>query len=56
LNPNYLPEWSRFAEADAAATSLGAWPEVDGRRAVALYNALGQMYAQRILEKEKNAA
>lgn len=56
LNPNYLPEWSRFAEADAAATSLGAWPGADGRKAVALFDALGRMYAQRILEKEKNAA
>jgi chromosome partitioning protein len=55
LNPSYLPEWSRFAEADAAATSVSAWSGAEARRAVALYDALGRVYSEQILRSKKEA-
>lgn len=38
LNPLYIPEWSRFAEADAAAVSLSDWNGRNGGKPVALYD------------------
>lgn len=38
FNPNYIPEWSRFAEADA--TFLSAWSDRNSRKTLALYDAL----------------
>jgi chromosome partitioning protein len=49
LNPSYIPEWSRFAEADAAAVSLSAWSDKAGRKTVALYDAVARIYIERFL-------
>ncbi|KRE28234.1 ParA family protein [Agromyces sp. Soil535] len=56
LNPPYLPEWSRFAEADAAAVSLGAWNDRNGRKTVALYDAVARIFRTRLLEAKGAAA
>jgi chromosome partitioning protein len=55
LNPNFIPEWSRFAEADAAATSLSAWNDRNGRKTLALYDALADRYSQALLTAEAAA-
>lgn len=55
LNPNFIPEWSRFAEADAAATSLSAWSDRNSRKTLALYDALADRYSQAILTAEAAA-
>ncbi len=56
LNPNWIPEWSRFSEADAAATSLTAYGDQKGRETVAIYDALARVYTARILNTKKDAA
>jgi chromosome partitioning protein len=56
LNPPYLPEWSRFAEADAAATSLTSWNDRNSRKTVALYDALAKKYERTFLVPERTAA
>lgn len=56
LNPNYIPEWSRFAEADAAAASLSAWDDRNARKTVSLYDSLARVYLKRISEKTQVAA
>jgi len=55
LNPNFIPEWSRFAEADAAATSLSAWSDRNSRKTLALYDALADRYSQELLTAEAAA-
>lgn len=49
LNPNFIPEWSRFAEADAAATSLNAWRDRNSRKTVAVYDALAKRFIASLL-------
>lgn len=56
LNPAYLPEWSRFAEADAAAVSLAAWNDRNGRKTVALYDAAARIFKAQLLEAKGAAA
>lgn len=56
LNPAYIPEWSRFAEADAAAVSLSGWNDRNGRKTVALYDAVARTYIARFLSVEEVAA
>lgn len=46
----YLPSWSRFAEADAAAASLSAWRDDRGRQTTGLYDELAQTFIKRIIE------
>lgn len=55
LNPNFIPEWSRFAEADAAATSLSAWSDRNSRKTVALYDALADRFIQSLLSSKEAA-
>ncbi|MDM7886597.1 AAA family ATPase [Curtobacterium sp. RHCKG23] len=55
LNPNYIPEWSRFAEADAAATSLSAWSDRNSRKTLALYDALASRFTAALLTSEAAA-
>ncbi|RFA06828.1 hypothetical protein B7R21_18140 [Subtercola boreus] len=52
VNPSYLPEWSRFAEADAAAASLTAWSDRNSRKTVGLYDALATKYIAELLPEE----
>lgn len=56
LNPHYIPEWSRFAEADAAAASLSEWTDRNGRKTVALYDQLASTYESRFLNAKGVAA
>lgn len=56
LNPSYIPEWSRFAEADAAAVSLSDWSDRNGRKTVALYDAVARTYLARFLGTKGMAA
>jgi chromosome partitioning protein len=55
LNPSYIPEWSRFAEADAAAVSLSDWTDRNGRKTVALYDAVARTYLARFLGTKEKA-
>jgi chromosome partitioning protein len=55
LNPNFIPEWSRFAEADAAATSLSAWSDRNSRKTMALYDALADRFTQTLLSSKEAA-
>lgn len=55
LNPNFIPEWSRFAEADAAATSLNAWRDRNSRKTVAIYDALADRFIRSLLGSEAAA-
>ena len=55
LNPNFIPEWSRFAEADAAATSLSAWRDRNSRKTVAIYDALADRFIRSLLGSEAAA-
>lgn len=56
LNPPHIPEWSRFAEADAAAASLSDWNDRNGRKTVALYDAVARTYEARFLSAKGIAA
>ncbi|MBG6240101.1 chromosome partitioning protein [Mycetocola sp. CAN_C7] len=56
LNPPYIPEWSRFAEADAAAVSLSDWHDRNGRKTVAIYDAVARAYQARFLAPKGKAA
>lgn len=49
LVPNYIPEWSRFAEADASAASLADWSDRNGRKTVALYDSVARIYQRKFL-------
>ena len=49
VNPPYLKEMARTNEADAAAVSLSAWNDADGRTSVAMYNGLARIYAEKFL-------
>lgn len=49
LVPHYIPEWSRFAEADASAASLADWADRNGRKTVALYDAIARIYQGKFL-------
>ena len=56
LLPSQIPEWSRFAEADAAAVSLSAWTDHRGQETAALYDAAAAIYATRFLDRVGAAA
>lgn len=56
LNPAQIPEWSRFAEADAAAVSLAEWTDRNGRKTVALYDAVARTFADRLIASDGAAA
>lgn len=49
--PSYIPEWTRFPEADAAGVALSAWTDSRGRETVALYDQV----AKHIVDKTANA-
>jgi len=53
LIPRYIPEWTRFGEADSAAASLTAWNDLKGRQSVAVFDALARTYIARFLDKAK---
>jgi len=42
LTPSYVPEWTRFAEADAAAVSLTAWNDERGRTTVRIFDQIAE--------------
>jgi len=48
LTPDYIPEWTRFAEADAAAVSLSAWNDDRGRTTTALFDQVARNVVERI--------
>lgn len=50
LNQSYIPELSRFAEADAAAVSLSDWNDRNGRKTVAIFDAVARTYQARFLD------
>lgn len=56
LNPSYIPELTRFAEADASAASLSDWSDQNGRKTVALYDAVARIYQARFLGSKEKAA
>lgn len=56
LNPPYLPEWSRFAEADAAGASLNDWNDRNGRKTVALFDAAARIYKAKFIDTKGAAA
>ncbi|MBE9924868.1 MULTISPECIES: ParA family protein [Cellulosimicrobium] len=49
LTPPYVPEWTRFAEADAAGVSLTAWNDERGRTTVRIFDEVAQRIIDRIL-------
>lgn len=51
LTPDFIPEWTRFAEADAAAVSLSAWNDARGRTTVALFDQVARNVVERILDQ-----
>jgi chromosome partitioning protein len=56
LNPSYIPELTRFAEADAAAVSLAEWTDRNGYKTVALYDAVARIYEARFLRAKELVA
>lgn len=49
VNPAFIPEWSRFAEADASGSSLSAYNDRNSRKTVALYDALASRYIKDLI-------
>jgi chromosome partitioning protein len=49
LTPTYIPEWTRFNEADAAAVSLTAWNDERGRETVRIFNQVAQLVTDRLM-------
>jgi chromosome partitioning protein len=45
--PRYIPEWTRYAEADAAAVSATAWHDSRGRDTVAIYDKVARLFIER---------
>lgn len=56
FNPPYLPEWSRFAEADSAGASLSTWDDRSSRKTVALYDSVAAQFTKRIINAKEVAA
>lgn len=52
--PSAVPEWVRFAEADASAVSLSAWGDLKGRQSVAIFDSITAQYIDRFLKKGAN--
>ncbi|WP_426624425.1 ParA family protein [Leifsonia sp. McL0607] len=50
VTPSYIPERTRFAEADSAAVSLTAWNDATARETVAIYDALADALTTRVSE------
>jgi chromosome partitioning protein len=55
VNPPYIPEWSRFTEADAAAASLNSYNDRNSRKTVALYDALASRFVDELIPTGANA-
>lgn len=49
LTPDFIPEWTRFAEADGAAASLSAWSDARGRTTAAIFDQVARNIVERIL-------
>jgi chromosome partitioning protein len=56
VTPSYIPERTRFAEADSAAVSLAAWNDATARETVAIYDAFTSALAKRASELTKEVA
>lgn len=54
--PSYIPEWTRFAEADAAAVSLSAWHDDRGRTTVRIFDAVARHVIERMIDNQKERA
>lgn len=46
---SWIPEWVRFAEADAGAVSLTAWNDRSGRATVAMYDQIADRVIEQLL-------
>ncbi|ARJ07763.1 chromosome partitioning ATPase [Cnuibacter physcomitrellae] len=55
VNPPYIPDWSRFVEADAAAVSLSAYNDRNSRKTVGLFDALAERFDRSFLTNGGNA-
>jgi chromosome partitioning protein len=42
LTPSYIPEWTRFAEADSMSVSLGTWNDARGRQAAGMFDQIAR--------------
>ncbi|MGV8970400.1 MAG: ParA family protein [Microbacteriaceae bacterium] len=51
--PTHIPEWSRFAEADAAAASLSAWTDRRGLETMAMYDEAARLYERNFLSTKE---
>jgi chromosome partitioning protein len=54
-SPSYVPEWTRFAETDAAAVSLSVWHDERGRADVRIF-AVARHVIERMLDGQKESA
>ncbi|NNC14065.1 ParA family protein [Planctomonas sp. JC2975] len=54
--PPYIPERTRFAEADSAAASLTAWNDRVGRETTEIYDRLAEAIVARVKQLEEVAA
>jgi chromosome partitioning protein len=56
LTPDYIPEWTRFSEADSAAASLSTWTDSRGRESVRIFDQVAQNVIDRLLTPAKESA
>lgn len=56
LLPLYIPEWTRFAEADSAAVSLSEWNDRRGRETRGLFDAVARHYIDRFIGTTSRSA
>lgn len=47
--PSWIPDWSRFAEADGSGVSLARWGDARSRQTKAIYDRIAERIAQTLL-------
>lgn len=56
VTPSYIPEWTRFSEADAAGVSLSAWTDARGRETARIFDQVALNIISRLLDPAKESA